>query len=617
VDHKVPEKIEHPNGIELLELVSTTDGNLKHVVLKKRLMVGRSLNCDIQIESKDISNIHAVLEFNGNRGKLYDMNSANGCSINGEKKTLGEFKLGDTLSFANLHFKFQEHDITKSQDYSLEILRPDKVLEAKKEKRRKGDYPLAKDPLADHKEYIFEESEDIYPIFDYEKRDQVAEVVILSGDEILSIDYLPKKDSTYNLRRNKLSDKDIYFPDLPNNKRVPLVKIKGESLYVHSLKDFKLFLLHDHPELGKQETALVAQKLINLDSEDVIRFSRGDLHIFIRKVSAPPKTEAPPFLGRDHTLKKFIGIMLFVAALILTGLEFISENQIEKEVKEEKQLKRIAKIFKRKKKTPIRKPKKAKRVFETPTDPSQVTKTKQKNQTVVAKETKQKFSKVEKRSQKSGQLKTRTARRKVPLKKSRGRVEAYKGFKLKSNIHSHLVKSGRKSPMISRIGKNSDLGLRTKGIGSFNTGNLKKSLLKNPTGNLSDTATGTLSSSVGAEGLINKKGIATASVPADIVMLGSIDPEKVLAILRENLPRFQYCYQSFVGRDEMNKAAVSMLNFTIGASGFATKAAIGSKFKSRKFSSCMTKVLRGIQFPRPKGGGQVDIRQPIHFQQLR
>jgi len=57
------------------------------------------------------------------------------------------------------------------------------------------------------------------------------------------------------------------------------------------------------------------------------------------------------------------------------------------------------------------------------------------------------------------------------------------------------------------------------------------------------------------------------------------------------------------------------LNFVIDGSGKVDQVDI--KAKDNRFSkngiNCMGKVLAIIDFPKPKGGGKVGVRQPLNF----
>jgi hypothetical protein len=136
-----------------------------------------------------------------------------------------------------------------------------------------------------------------------------------------------------------------------------------------------------------------------------------------------------------------------------------------------------------------------------------------------------------------------------------------------------------------------------------------------PDGSLSGfDVTGKGAVSTGPRGLTNKKGFDSAYIAPRTVVLGSIDPELLRKILQEYLPQFRHCYQQELNRYEDLKGVIDM-NFTIGANGKVTKTNIQAKDArfSRKGIGCMAGVLKIIDFPKPKGGGQVDVRQPMNF----
>jgi hypothetical protein len=57
------------------------------------------------------------------------------------------------------------------------------------------------------------------------------------------------------------------------------------------------------------------------------------------------------------------------------------------------------------------------------------------------------------------------------------------------------------------------------------------------------------------------------------------------------------------------------LDFQISPDGRVSRADIKAKDArfSNKGTNCMANVLRIIEFPKPKGGGVVDVRQPLNF----
>lgn len=128
-------------------------------------------------------------------------------------------------------------------------------------------------------------------------------------------------------------------------------------------------------------------------------------------------------------------------------------------------------------------------------------------------------------------------------------------------------------------------------------------------------AVGNYDHSTTTRGLANKKGIDTAFVQADTVILGSIDPEILRKILGEYLAQFKFCYQQELQEQSEKIKGIVDLNFRIEGDGKVSK--VNIKSAQTKFSDkgigCMSNILRMIDFPKPKGGGLVDVRQPLNF----
>ena len=55
------------------------------------------------------------------------------------------------------------------------------------------------------------------------------------------------------------------------------------------------------------------------------------------------------------------------------------------------------------------------------------------------------------------------------------------------------------------------------------------------------------------------------------------------------------------------------LNFIIGASGHVTRAGVLNSNIPNSVRSCVVNVLKGIPFPEPRGGGVVEVTQPMNF----
>ena len=100
------------------------------------------------------------------------------------------------------------------------------------------------------------------------------------------------------------------------------------------------------------------------------------------------------------------------------------------------------------------------------------------------------------------------------------------------------------------------------------------------------------------------------------VLLGSIDPEIIRELLRRNLPQFRYCYDDELRRQRKKVKGKMELDFVISPNGRVGRSDIGLQaFKMTATGvRCMRTVLHAIRFPKPKGGGIVEVKQPIFLE---
>lgn len=119
----------------------------------------------------------------------------------------------------------------------------------------------------------------------------------------------------------------------------------------------------------------------------------------------------------------------------------------------------------------------------------------------------------------------------------------------------------------------------------------------------------------GSRGIASKSGFDTSSIDKNTVIRGSMDPEVLRKILREYIPQFRHCYQQeLIYKSEKIKGILD-LDFTINAEGKASRYTVRAKDAqfSKRGIDCMGNVLAIIDFPKPKGGGIVDVTQPLNF----
>ena len=402
-----------------------------------------------------------------------------------------------------------------------------------------------------------------------------------------------------------------------------------------------------------------SKEVFALDPQDMIRFNRGFNSIFCRVTDSPPKVKKAPFFRRDPDFRKYLFVMLFYIVVIVGALALYPVNdELEKE-KDPKKLRTIlykpkfrtekAKLTAAKSKA-ITKTEKAKKVVQK-SPKQELTKEKQKPKVVKKPTPKTAKPKVDKKAAGSKTAKNVQKVKKMPKagpatpknsktpklakaktkggrpnaapkrvakssarSKSRGHVDTYKAVNLKSTINSMFAKGGSSSAANVKGGSGATSGYTNLSTGGAAVGDVKKAEVSSNLGSLTGAATGKLTNTKGAEGLVSKRAVYTAGIPSNTVVLGSMDPDVIRRILREHIPQFRYCYQKELDRASKRFSGVVSLNFTIGASGRVTQAGVGANSNlPASVKGCVVNVLRGIKFPEPVGGGKVGVKQPINF----
>ncbi len=227
----------------------------------------------------------------------------------------------------------------------------------------------------------------------------------------------------------------------------------------------------------------------------------------------------------------------------------------------------------------------------------------------------QKVQKSKKGSAKAGPLSTPNAVGATGVGDS-----AAKGYEFKGKGLKALMGNSATMTLAAGAGTEGSRGL-TAGTGIGNKGSNLTGDYRAPAG-IGDgsglggkDAVGNYDRSTSTKGLANKKGIDTAFVQADTVVMGSIEPEVLRKILQEYLPQFKFCYQQELQEHSEKIKGIVDLNFRIEGDGKVST--VNIKTAATQFSpkgiSCMSNILRIIDFPKPKGGGLVDVRQPLNF----
>lgn len=627
-------------------------------IKKRRILIGRGNACDIVIPFPNISSIHAVLEFKDNdRFKVYDMNSTNGTYVNGRSVIAEELKLGDKIRFASHEFELKHFSKSDILPPPLEMLDPDNKSKVENLTRTLPQmpgglteedkalprivYPLAKDSKADFSEYIFEDADQLYPIFKYDFTHTAAEIIVVHKDRIHSVDYLPDTDGVYHMVGSEARGQDIEYPYLGEKEKEPIIEVRGKDIFVYALPGYDFYSFVKEKEFKPDAPFFVGK-------DEIIRMKNNDIQIFVRGTEAPPKVAAAPMFGRDKDLRKYLFLILLP---ILFFLGAVSLFEVDEEIEKEKAPERIATILYKKKLVlsshpAIAKTKKAPKKLQKSPKQKQIKKKVDKvpNEKVApdkkamksakgVKDTKQvgKVKKVQPnkgktvkkdivrpvtKMNKSSSAKASTVNQKKAqrVSKAKGNVQTYKSADFKSSLNNLLTKGGSLSKVRSastgNAGSVGNTALSTSSIGA----QAEMSKVSNQIGSISGSTDGKLDRTKGTGGIFDKGNIYTAGLPYKTVVLGGLDPDVIRQILIANIPQFRGCYQSEINRQNRAFDGRVLLNFIIGASGYVSKASVDSMSTLPiPVKNCVVNVLKGIKFPKPLGGGRVEVNQPFNF----
>lgn len=92
-------------GVER-ELVTLTVDGERHTIDARRVVLGRSRECDVRIDDPNVSRRHAELRQEGATYWLVDLDSTNGTQLNGRKITRAKLADGDRLRLGDTEVVF-------------------------------------------------------------------------------------------------------------------------------------------------------------------------------------------------------------------------------------------------------------------------------------------------------------------------------------------------------------------------------------------------------------------------------------------------------------------------------------------------------------------------------
>jgi hypothetical protein len=576
------------------------------VLDKKKLLVGSAENCDIQLCIQGISSYHVFL-FVKNEGLMVkDLFSETGVFVNGKRVNESFVGSGDVLTIGNLSFAAEMLDDAPpvfNADEKIEALKVEPIMQVELPSREglvfiDGEYcdikfneeswrPISAIPVAKVDGDYVDLDQSIEPLeIIHHTKDRRLEIISYVNGLMMDVTYL------------KLRDGDFYLGSDKSKKNV---------LPFHTIERTKIFTIQDgklrfYP--NDKITPSSAWDKINLN--DTVFLTHGSEQISIRLVNQATGWSSMPMFYRDREFlikssKVFAGMFLPMLLLLFVSLPTPEEMKND-----------VAIVYTIK--TPVQKPSESEVKSEVAaqeiTSQTENTGHKENDQPI---KPKVEFAQA---SQKTKQVAKAAAPQ--PVAEPVAAKPVVKAYEFKSSVALGSVTAD--APNLNAATHGSVTGKTGMKDVAFNAGTSDKGALVAGADigvgkfNGSDSK-GNGSGSYGARGLASKKGFDTAYLEPKTVVLGSMDPELLRKILREYIPQFRHCYQQeLIGHDEKIKGVID-LNFTINANGKVSRYDIRVKDAqfSKKGTNCMGNVLGLIDFPKPKGGGVVDVRQPLNF----
>jgi pSer/pThr/pTyr-binding forkhead associated (FHA) protein len=90
------------------ELVTLSFDGTRFEVKQRRVVIGRSRECDIQLADTNVSRRHAEVRQEGTSYWIVDLGSTNGLELNGKRVKRAKLSDGDTITVGSTEVRFSQ-----------------------------------------------------------------------------------------------------------------------------------------------------------------------------------------------------------------------------------------------------------------------------------------------------------------------------------------------------------------------------------------------------------------------------------------------------------------------------------------------------------------------------
>jgi Sec-independent protein translocase protein TatA len=577
--------------LDAMDARSTTS----HQLVQSKLLVGSDPRCDIVLNIRGVSPQHCYIFVGIESLKILDLATTNGTFVNGRRVREAEVFAGDTLTISDLAF-----NLTSFEDQALAWI--DREAEvAQLVDAVSADAPIL---IPDRAGLTLIDQEYCDLSLTVSDEDLVVEPPFyVYGDE--AIESLDSTAEPLDLEENRAEVRlevivyssgqviDVQFVDISKHDVILSPAVAKNKIWFPDIQEDITLVQHTKGRWDlKQPEGFIASRELELNRKNLF-LTYGVHQVSLRIVEQSFRMRPAPFMWRDRLFYKEaskVAASVFIPFLILLFITF--PDKVPEEVKQ------ITIVYKA--------------VQKSDSD-SQV----QISATEVNSKTENTGQKTQ--EQPKAQPQMAAAASAAPAKTQESQAPAAApaakpmAYKFKSSVSLDSVVADTAPAEATDAGRspaavNKAMGTSSSALSGTAAGTSMG------VGKLGSDASGSAANSAGAKGLVSKKGFDHSYLEPKTVVLGSMDPELLRKILQEYLPQFRHCYQQELLTAADIKGVID-LDFQINPNGRVSRTTIKAKDArfSNKGTDCMAQVLRIIEFPKPKGGGVVDVRQPLNF----
>lgn len=644
-------------------------------VHKDRIVIGSVDSADVRLGHEGVAPIHAVIEIpeDGSVAPavVYDLASATGVFVNGQKVVTQKIRSGDELTIGRYRLKFSMDEAIAKADRERTRVSVD---------GRK----LYMDPKEDFRPLLLEDERQIREIFEPSTERRALEVVMSWCGTILDVEHFSRYHQVFvGSERNC----DFPIPPLASGSKYPIAAKAGEGAVLRFDSTMKGVVqsqgeLKSLEQLRAQASPSGWGSEIPFGDKDFAKITVGEVDFYFSHTAAPPRLKRQRFFDADPFYHRIMGSSLLFTALLITA---VLRASVPTTLEVEDVPERIATILYQPekfeiKRDPVPKTPEPKVEVKPPVEPPKPKPTTKvvlqpKPQATpkpvpkaldVGKQEASSKSTNPKLAKGAGNLSQNEAKegegaRAKGAEGTRGQKDAPRVENVApQNVakrpsamggtgrgggdsqvnHSGNVDllKGASSKILNILGGSSARlgggGSKLEGFGGFTTqggGGLALSGSGKGGGGSADTLAGGLGNKglgggrvgtgLGAAGTGN--GIVGGSTrvrirsggPEEAVVMGAIDSDAILAALNAHRDEFRYCYEKELNAEAPKISGRVSTSFVIGSSGRVTQAGVEStSLNNANVERCVINVIKRIDFPSPRGGGVVQVSYPFKFQ---